>query len=150
DFEPDAVRENADFTGLFSTIADNRFARLTQSALFAGVFNRTVVGRRIKAAAERMDHLIQDGLNYSRVMRADLPLTPTDVGALLREMVETYPAFQPPLAEIEMDGHLPLVNANQAALTQCISNLLGNAVKFIAPSVTPRVRVCAETHDGRV
>src|SRR5207247_9584134 len=27
---------------------------------------------------------------------------------------------------------------------------LGNAVKFIAPSVTPRVRVCAETHDGRV
>src|SRR5438552_12650771 len=43
DFEPDVVRENADFTGTFSTAAIHRIVRLTNSALFAGVLNRTVV-----------------------------------------------------------------------------------------------------------
>jgi len=106
--------------------------------------------RRIKTAAQRMDHLIQDVLNYSRVMRAELPLAPTDVGALLRGMIETYPAFQPPHAEIQLENDFPLVRANEAALTQCISNLLGNAVKFVAPGVTPCVRVWAEAHDAQV
>ncbi|MBI3829534.1 MAG: PAS domain S-box protein [Planctomycetes bacterium] len=106
--------------------------------------------RRIKTASERMDRLIQDGFNYSRLMRAELPLAPTDAGALLRGIVETYPAFQPPHAEIELEYDFPLVQANEAALTQGISNLLGNAVKFVAPGVTPRVRAWAEKHDGRV
>src|SRR2546425_8919363 len=38
DFEPDALRENADFTGTSSTVAVNRTAQRTYSALFAGVF----------------------------------------------------------------------------------------------------------------
>ena len=34
--------------------------------------------------------------------------------------------------------------ANPAALTQVVSNLLGNAVKFVSLEVPPRVRVWAE------
>jgi signal transduction histidine kinase len=105
---------------------------------------------RISTAAERMDMLIQDVLSYSRVARIDLPLAALDVGVLLRGMLETYPAFQPPHAHVELEGDFPRVRANEAALTQCISNLLGNAVKFVAPGVTPRVRVWAETRDERV
>jgi signal transduction histidine kinase len=33
---------------------------------------------------------------------------------------------------------------NEAALTQCFSNLLGNAIKFVAPGTRPQVRVWAE------
>jgi PAS domain S-box-containing protein len=106
--------------------------------------------RRIKTAAERMDHLIQDGLNYSRMMRAELPLTSVDAGALVQGMIETYPAFQPPEAEIEVDGKIPPVSANEAVLTQCISNLLGNAVKFVPKGVKPRVRVWGEAREGQV
>ena len=106
--------------------------------------------RRIRTAADRMDQLIQDGLNYSRIMRGHLPLAPVDVAALMRGILETYPAFQPPYAEIEIQGAIPPVNGNESALTQCISNLLGNAVKFVAPGVTPKVRAWAETHNSRV
>jgi PAS domain S-box-containing protein len=105
---------------------------------------------RITTAAERMDRLIQEVLNYSRVAREELRLTPLDAGALLRSIIATYPAFQTPHAEVELDGNFPLVPANEAALTQCISNLLGNAVKFVAPGVTPCVRVWAETRGDRV
>jgi signal transduction histidine kinase len=67
-----------------------------------------------------------------------------DVGALLRGLVETYPNLQPPLAEIRIEIEHLLVSGNEAALTQIFSNLLGNAVKFIAPGTKPRVRVWAD------
>jgi signal transduction histidine kinase len=37
---------------------------------------------------------------------------------------------------------------NEAALTQCFSNLLGNALKFVAPGTRPQVRVWAERVGG--
>jgi signal transduction histidine kinase len=36
------------------------------------------------------------------------------------------------------------VLANEAALTQCFSKLLNNALKFVAPGTKPRVRVSTE------
>jgi signal transduction histidine kinase len=106
--------------------------------------------RRIATAAERMDKLIQDVLNYSRIIRGDLPLAPLDVGRLLRGILESYQHLQPPRAEIILEGSFPRVMANEAGLTQCISNLLGNAVKFVAPGVTPRVQVWAEPRENCV
>jgi signal transduction histidine kinase len=43
-----------------------------------------------------------------------------------------------------------MLMANEAALTQCISNLLGNAAKFVAQGVKPVVRIWAEEAEGRV
>jgi signal transduction histidine kinase len=99
---------------------------------------------RITRAAARMDKLILDVLQYSRLARSELRLTPVDVHELLRGIVESYPAFQPSEVEIQIDGPLPRVLGNEAALTQCFSNLLGNAIKFVAPGTRPQVRVWAE------
>ena len=51
---------------------------------------------------------------------------------------------------MQIEGRFPRVAANEAALTQCVSNLLGNAVKFVAPGVIPHVRVWAEQHGEQV
>jgi signal transduction histidine kinase len=99
---------------------------------------------RIVTAASRMDKLIQDVLQYSRVARSEMRLVPVDVEKLLRGIIETYPAFQPPSVEIQIQGPLPRVLGNEAALTQCFSNLLGNAIKFVAPGTRPEVRIWAE------
>ena len=100
--------------------------------------------QRITVAAARMDKLIQDVLQYSRLARSDLLLEPVDVQALLSGIIESYPDFQPPKVEVQVEGPLPCVLGNEAALTQCFSNLLGNAIKFVAPGTRPRVRVWAE------
>jgi len=105
---------------------------------------------RITSAAARMDKLIQDVLQYSRLARSELELAPVDVQGLLRSIIETYPGFQPPKVEIQIEGTLPSVLGNEAALTQCFSNLLGNAVKFVKPSELPQVGVRAEQRDGWV
>jgi PAS domain S-box-containing protein len=104
--------------------------------------------RRINEGAARMDALIQDVLTYSRVARTDLPLQPVDVSKLLRDIIETYPLFQRPSAEIDLVGPLPAPCGIPAVLTQCISNLLGNAIKFVEPGVTPKIRIWAELRDG--
>ena len=106
--------------------------------------------KRIAISADRMDHLIIDALDYSKAMREELNLIPVDPEKLLRGMIASYPAFQPPAANIEIQGPLPVVLANHAGLTQCFSNLLNNAVKFVAPRQKPRVRVRAETQDSTV
>ena len=100
--------------------------------------------RRIKVSANRLDALIQDVLNYSKVLRSDLALVRLNPGKLISEIIESYPNLQPDRASITVAEPLHPVMANHAALTQVIANLLGNAVKFVAPGVRPAIRVWSE------
>jgi PAS domain S-box-containing protein len=106
--------------------------------------------KRISLSADRMDQLIVDALDYSKAMQDELLLTPVDPEALLRGMIESYPAFQMPAADVRLEGRFPCVLANQAGLTQCFSNLLNNAVKFVAPGQIPQVRIRAENNGAMV
>ena len=106
--------------------------------------------RRIANSAGRMDKLIQDVLNYSRIVRAELPLESVDVEKLLRDIVDTYPMFLPEKVEIAIEGTFSPVLGNEAMLTQIFSNLMGNAAKFVKPGVKPRIRVWAEPDPQRV
>jgi len=105
---------------------------------------------RIVRAAGRMDKLITDALSYSKAGLGEMALTPVDPGKLIMSMIESYPALQPPRADIRVEGELPPVLANEAGLTQCFSNLLNNAVKFVEKGRAPRVRVRAERGRGVV
>jgi PAS domain S-box-containing protein len=99
---------------------------------------------RIKNAAERLDRLIQDLLSYTRVAREDAPLVPLDADKILRDIVETYPNLHSPAAVVEVRGFIPRVLGHEASLTQVISNLLGNAAKFVPQGTTPHIRVWAD------
>lgn len=105
---------------------------------------------KVITAASRLDRLIQDVLTYSRVLRSSVQLTRVDVEQLVRQIIDERPEFQPPHAEIEIAGPLPLVCGHEACLTQCVTNLLDNAVKFIAPQRKPRVRIWCEPIDGQI
>lgn len=103
---------------------------------------------RISSAARRMDRLITDALSYSKTVQSELVLCPVDAAELLRGIIQSYPSLQPPRARIVVSGEIPRVLANEAGLTQCFSNLLDNAVKFVEPGRLPEVLVRAETRNG--
>lgn len=105
---------------------------------------------RIAGAADRMDNLIRDALNYSKIVHEEFDLHPVDVQQLLREIIESYPGFQPPHSRIHIDGPIPPVQGNKAGLIQCFSNLLSNAIKFVAPGTTPEVCIYAEERGNNV
>jgi PAS domain S-box-containing protein len=106
--------------------------------------------RRVMSSAERLDTLIQDVLRYSRVSRAPVELKPVDLEKLVDTIVQDYPALQAPQAEVEVRRPLLAVWAHEAFLSQCVSNLLTNAVKFARPGVTPHVRIWTEAADDNV
>jgi signal transduction histidine kinase len=99
---------------------------------------------RINAAAGLMSSLIDDVLNYARVLRSEIKMEAVDLDKLVREIIEIYPQLQTGEAEIQIESRLPGVWGNHASLWQCLSNLLTNAVKFVAPGTKPRVSVRAE------
>lgn len=104
--------------------------------------------RRIVVSAGRLDKLIQDALHYTKATLQEMTLEPVNLEKLVRGLLETYPNFQPDKTDIRVEGKLPVVLGNEALLTQCFSNLMGNAVKFVAPGIRPEVRLSAETNDG--
>jgi PAS domain S-box-containing protein len=105
--------------------------------------------RRIVAASDRMDRLIQDVLVYSRIARNEIPLEPVALEPFIAGILESYPQFSSATAEFTIVPPLGTVQANAAALTQVISNLLGNAIKFVAPGIKPAIRIWSEMHGDR-
>lgn len=105
---------------------------------------------RIAISAKRMDRLITDALSYSKSVKTELRVGMVDAATLLRGIIDSYPNLQQPGARIKIDSEIPKVLANEAGLTQCFSNLLDNAVKFVEPGLIAEVRIRTEIRDGMV
>jgi PAS domain S-box-containing protein len=102
------------------------------------------------SAAERMDQLIQDVLAFTRLSRQEIAVVPVDVDRLVHDIIAERPELQPAKADIRVESPLLQVRGHAASLTQCITNLLDNAVKFVAKDIKPKVRVRTEARNGKV
>jgi signal transduction histidine kinase len=101
---------------------------------------------RIGVVAQRMDQLVTDLLQYSQLSRAEIRLGAVDLDRVIRLALDNLEAqIGASGAQVSVAGPLPPVHGNEAILVQVFDNLLSNAIKFVAPGVTPQVRVAAET-----
>jgi PAS domain S-box-containing protein len=94
--------------------------------------------------AARMRTLIEDLLAYSRAGRSERPTELVNTARVVGEVAATLRALaneEPPV--IEWD-ELPTVEGDPQQLAQLFQNLIGNAVKFVAPGVRPHVLVRAQ------
>ena len=104
--------------------------------------------QQIMRSSLRLDRLIQDVLSYSKILHSPLPMASVDLDRLVRDIIETYPNEQPIKSQIQIIGQLPGVIGNEALLTQCISNLLSNGARFVAPGTRPHIKISAEAVEG--
>ena len=105
---------------------------------------------RIGRAARRMDRLTQDVLAYTRVSRAEFTLEPIDLASLLRDVIDQYPSLSSSRDRIRLRYPLGLVVGHGPSLTQCFSNLLENALKFVLPGDVPRTQIYTEALGDRL
>lgn len=106
---------------------------------------------RISAAAERMDALIQDLLAYGRLSHIDLRPERLDLKKELEDIVaRMQDEVTSRRGRIEIEIPLPPILAHSAALAQVLTNLLSNALTFVAPDVLPSIRIYAKRYDGVV
>jgi signal transduction histidine kinase len=97
-----------------------------------------------KDGARRMDRQICDLLDYSRIGRDGRSMAPVALGETVGEVVRALSGL---IAEsgatVDVAGPLPQVMGNRGELGRLFLNLIGNALKYRAPGVAPRVVVCA-------
>lgn len=106
--------------------------------------------QRIARAAHRMDRLLSDVLSFSKISRQELVLEPVALEPLIQDIIGEREELQPHASEITIAGPLAPVQGNSPSLTQCLANLLENAVKFVAPGVRPEVKVYTVMEDRTV
>jgi PAS domain S-box-containing protein len=107
--------------------------------------------RRIISGAEKMDTLIANLLEYSRLAQSEIhpqSLAPSEVVAEVVQHLLADSSLRVP--ELLVDPDLPRVIGDPLLLRQIFFNLLSNAVKFVPPGDTPKVRVRSERLGDRV
>ncbi len=109
-----------------------------------------LLGRMVEETG-RMDALIKGLLAYARIARQDLPLERVPLGPLVDEVLHDLATdIGASKAVVDVAPILPHVRAHPLALRQVVLNLISNAIKFVPPGATPRVKVTAETEGDRV
>ena len=94
----------------------------------------------------RMQQLISDLLNYSRVGSKGKPFGDVDLNAVLDRALSNLEAVIEESGAIVTSDPLPEVSGDETELTQLFQNLIGNAVKYRSER-RPEIHVSAE-RDG--
>ncbi|GJL53804.1 MAG: hypothetical protein NPIRA02_09360 [Nitrospirales bacterium] len=110
---------------------------------------------RILKASDRMQHLIQDLLVYSRLEHQERQVDSVALGEVVNEILHDFAVrIEESQARIEVE-ELPVIEFDRTQLRQLLQNVIGNALKFHKPNEAPVVRISASLmnerrqHDGR-
>lgn len=108
--------------------------------------------RRVNAATQRLNQLIDDMLTLSRVTRSEMSRdTPADLSGMAQSIVAQWRATQPDRqVEIVIQPHLE-TRGDPRLLRIALENLLGNAWKFTSKVPQARIELgTAGTEDDRI
>ncbi|HLP22176.1 MAG TPA: PAS domain S-box protein, partial [Chitinophagales bacterium] len=100
------------------------------------------------AGAKRMQTLILDLLNYSRISSAPKPFVKTDINDIVKTVIKNLGAtIKATGAEIVLPANLPVILAEPNQLYQLFQNLIDNGLKFIKDK-QPVVTITCHEHEN--
>lgn len=102
----------------------------------------------IRDGAKRMDRLVVDLLEYSRVGRNCAPFAPVAMTAAAQDAVANLnAALQESRGAVTVADDLPVARGDESELLRLFQNLIGNAIKYRRPDRPPEIAVTAEAQD---
>ena len=103
----------------------------------------------LRGSASRLETLVKDLLSYTQLNRGQEPGEhESSKAALDAATANLGEAVAETRARVE-HGHLPEVRVHRAHLQLLFQNLVGNAIKYRRPDVTPEVHVSARRLNGK-
>jgi light-regulated signal transduction histidine kinase (bacteriophytochrome) len=102
--------------------------------------------RFIREGSKRMQDLIQDLLEYSRVETRVKDFAKVDMNDVVKKALHSLEySIKESQAKVTVDV-LPTIFGDQTQMVQLIQNLMGNALKFRRPGEPPRLEVSSVTN----
>jgi signal transduction histidine kinase len=107
--------------------------------------------RYMSDAARKMELLINDLLELSRIGRLTEEMTETPLARVVQEaLAPLWPKIQKKGIEVHVEENLPTVYGEKKRLHQVMQNLLSNAVKYIGEeNPSPRIYVGVKRQDNQ-
>jgi signal transduction histidine kinase len=99
---------------------------------------------RMMNAAGRMRTLIDDLLEFSRVVTRARPFVAVDLNDVVREVLGDLEVLIESKGAVVDVGDLPTIQADPTQLRQVFQNLIANAMKFQGDGAVPHVAIRAE------
>lgn len=104
---------------------------------------------RMQSAASRMQLLINDLLEFSRLTTRGRQFEPVDLCKIVHATVaDLEVSIERAGGRVEI-GDLATIDADAVQMRQLVQNLLGNALKFRRPGVAPDVKVWGSRAPGK-
>jgi signal transduction histidine kinase len=102
-------------------------------------------------AARKMEVLISDLLNLSRIGRVTEAKEEFCFGDLVREALEILrPQLEGRGIQVHVQSELPVVYGERKRISQVVDNLLSNAIKYVGKdNPSPRIEVGCQEQDGQ-
>ncbi|HOZ30400.1 MAG TPA: YfiR/HmsC family protein [Bacteroidales bacterium] len=106
----------------------------------------------VVAACVRMEQLINDLLNFSRLGRKSIELHPVDINEILQEMqMEFKQKIEDIQAKMIIDDNMPVITGDKSLCRQIFINLIDNAITYRRPEVQLVIQIsCEETKNSYI
>ena len=104
--------------------------------------------QRMLNATERMQHLIDDLLAFSRVTSKAEKFVPVDLAVVAAGVVDDLESIIEQRGGRVNVGELPTIDADPTQMRQLLQNLISNALKFHKKDQSPLVNIRSESLDG--
>ncbi|HEX7004295.1 MAG TPA: PAS domain S-box protein [Trueperaceae bacterium] len=105
---------------------------------------------RVRAGAQRMGQLLDNLLELSRLMRAEVLRQHFDLHSMARSIIEDLREWEPEREVEVVIADCPLLVGDPGLMRIAMENLLGNAWKFSRHRSPARIEVGCEERDGNV
>jgi len=104
---------------------------------------------RIISAGERMQNLIDSLLDFSRANTTERIFKPCDLNAIVEESKHDLHERILEKQAIIKSENLPTINGVYIQISQLITNLLDNAIKYSRPEIKPHIKITASIIEGK-
>ena len=103
-------------------------------------FNKDMT--RIANAVDKMQDLLNDLLELSRIGRVINPPKDIPFGQIIRESIELISgAIERGRVEVKIQSDLPIIRGDHIRLVEVMQNLISNAIKFMGDQLNPRIEI---------
>jgi len=150
------ARSNADLEQFAYVASHDLQEPLRMVSVYCQLLRRRYQGKLDAAAdefigfavdgADRMQHLIEDLLAYSRIGTKDRQLEPVDCAVVLKDALTNLKLALMQSDAVVTHDPLPTVLANGKQLIQLFQNLIGNAIKYRG-SQRPEIHIAVDLQE---